>query len=74
MGLPAPRVFSFTILFLWLQHVFSYFIKLRTNKIAIWKILPATHSNYKQNIQFQNKNGLGVMPRQAELTTIAFDV
>ena len=43
-------------------------------KIAIWKILPATHSNYKQNIKFHNKNGLGVMPRQAELTAIAFDV
>ena len=53
--------------------VFSYFIKLRT-KLAIWKILPATHSNSKQNIQFQNKNVLAVKPRQSELTTIAFDV
>ena len=37
-----------------LPIVFSYFINLRT-MLPILKILPATHSNDKQNIQFQNK-------------------
>ena len=46
--------------------MFGYFVKLRT-KLAIWKIPPTTHSNGKQNIQFQNR-----MLRQAELTATLF--
>ena len=34
--------------------MFRYFFKLGT-KFTIWKILPATRSDGKQNIQFQNK-------------------
>ena len=51
--------------------VFSYFIKLRT-KLAIWKILPATHSNSKQNIQFQNKNVLAVRVNHNSLWCLTF--
>ena len=51
---------SFDIMFLYwkftiCQFVFSYFIKLGT-MFTIWKIPPATRSNGKQNIQFQNKS------------------
>ena len=34
----------------------------------------ATRSNGKQNIQFQNKNLLAIMPRRAEFTVTLFDV
>ena len=57
-------IFSFNVTLLWLQNacwrfcacqcVLTYLMKLGT-MFAIKKIPPATRSNYKQNILFQNK-------------------
>ena len=53
------------------QFVFSYFTKLRT-MITIWKILPATRSNGKQNFQFKKQRIDN--NAEAESTAVAFDV
>ena len=47
------------------QFVFNYVIKLGT-MFVIWNIPPATRSNAKQNIQFQNK----LMGNNAEATRV----